>query len=129
IENGSYYPIRSVRTQRYKLICNLNPEGRFTNNIIIPRKGKPRPGIEPGYLWNSWEQASQKSEKAALWTGRYQHRPRFELYDLQHDPEELINQADNPEYQETLKTLEASLYQWMQEQGDSLLYRFNPEGL
>ena len=129
IENGSDYPIRCVRTQRYKLICNLNPEGTFTNNIIIPRKGKPRPGIEPGFLWSSWEQAAQKNGEAATWTIRYQQRPRFELYDLQHDPEELINQADNPDYQEILKTLEASLHQWMQEQGDTLLYRFNSQGL
>jgi choline-sulfatase len=41
-----------------------------------------------------------------------------ELYDLENDPEEITNLADNPKYASTKKTLRRKLDQWMKENDD-----------
>ena len=48
----------------------------------------------------------------------YQSRPEYELYDLQADPYELENLADNPEYQKIQERLKAQVVAWMKQQSD-----------
>lgn len=43
---------------------------------------------------------------------------RDELYDLDHDPEEQVNQAENPAYAERLKEMKAYLLAWYQATAD-----------
>jgi uncharacterized sulfatase len=45
-------------------------------------------------------------------------RPEEELYDLQSDPHELHNLADEPESQEILPKLRQKLAKWIEEAGD-----------
>ena len=45
-------------------------------------------------------------------------RPPEELYDLESDPHETINLANEPEYEVTLTRMRAQLEQWMEETGD-----------
>lgn len=108
IINGSdCYPIRSVRGKRYKLIANLNHQTEFQN--IAMREA----------FWKSWVAAAEAGdERAANAVRRYQKRPAFELYDLQEDPEELRNLADNPALSEVKKRLQLKLDAWMKQQGD-----------
>ena len=40
---------------------------------------------------------------------QYLHRDQFELYDLENDPDEINNLANNPEYSTVLKRLETKL--------------------
>jgi N-sulfoglucosamine sulfohydrolase len=44
-----------------------------------------------------------------------------QLFDMQNDPNELDNLAQNPEYQELVASLTARLRAWMEEVDDPLL--------
>jgi len=44
----------------------------------------------------------------------YPHRPRFELYDIQDDPTELNNLADDPEYSGVREELKTKLKNFQQ---------------
>jgi N-sulfoglucosamine sulfohydrolase len=48
----------------------------------------------------------------------YLRRPRFELYDLDADPHEITNLADDPKHEKTLKALQAKLQAWQKRTRD-----------
>ena len=109
IYNGpAAYGIRTVRSRRYRLIWNLNGENEFQN--LVTR------GFAP---YQSWERKAVAgdpfAQKRVRW---YRKRPAFELYDLQHDPYELDNQAEVPAYRPVRNRLKAELDRWMAQQGD-----------
>jgi N-sulfoglucosamine sulfohydrolase len=102
-----YYPMRVVRTPRYKLIWNL-------------AHGLPFPFASD--LWSSatWQAArvapglryGPRTIDALL------HRPRLELYDLARDPLETTNLAADAEHAATLAELEADLLAFMERTQD-----------
>ena len=47
--------------------------------------------------------------------------PRFELYDLQNDPYEFHNLAEDPDHKATLKDLQQHLTAWRRQTSDPLL--------
>ena len=51
--------------------------------------------------------------------GGYQTPPAWELYDIKNDPQENVNQYDNPQFADTVKTLKAELAQLRQTVGDT----------
>lgn len=94
-----YYPMRVLRTRRWKLIWNI---------------ASPLPFPFATDLWESptWQAALRGGDEApyGVRTVRaYVHRPRFELYDLQKDPNEATNLADLPEHAERLADLKRRL--------------------
>jgi N-sulfoglucosamine sulfohydrolase len=52
----------------------------------------------------------------------YGPRPAEELYDLVEDPDELVNLANDPEHQKTLKTMRALVEAWINETDDQGQY-------
>lgn len=101
------YPVRSIRSRRYKLIWNIAPENTFRNACV--RKD----------YFQSWERAAGAGhEKARRLTRKYQHRPEFELYDVTEDPYEMNNLADDPKHASNVADLKGRLEAWMQRQGD-----------
>lgn len=103
-----YYPMRVVRSGRYKLIFN----------IAHPL---PFPFAEDLWRGATWQDAmkhgddflfGQRTIKA------FTHRPRFELYDLEADPNESHNLADDPAHGETLAKLQEKLRDFQQRTGD-----------
>jgi uncharacterized sulfatase len=106
------YPIRSVRTNRWKYIRNLKPNGEHHSHIDL---GKPVDGSE---YWASWVARAKTDPAANEMVSRYFHRPAEELYDLNADPDEQHNLAADPKYSQTRNDLRASLDNWMREQGD-----------
>ena len=106
------YPIRSVRTSRWKYIRNLQPEAAHHTHIDL---AKPVDGSE---YWASWVEQSKTDSHAAKIVERYYHRPAEELYDLKADPHELRNLATEHTQSQTLNELRATLDQWMHEAGD-----------
>jgi arylsulfatase A-like enzyme len=102
--------MRSVRTREFKYIRNFLPN---------------RPWLQP---------CAYKDAKAILIALRECHRtgtlnniqsmlfretrPPEELYDVQHDPHEINNLANNPEFADKLKDMRARLETWMADTDD-----------
>ncbi|MEE4452951.1 sulfatase [Novosphingobium resinovorum] len=106
------YPARSVRTQRWKYILNLHPEYYFTTHTdqFAPLGGDA--------YFASWRRAAQADPSAARIVKAYYQRPAEELYDLEADPEETRNLADDATHARVLKDMRARLGNWRRLQGD-----------
>jgi N-sulfoglucosamine sulfohydrolase len=107
INNGSdYFGVRSIRSNQYKYVWNFTPEVPFrnaaTNNAIFA----------------SWEEKAKTDPDAADTVRRYRHRPGEELYDVQADPYEWNNLADDPRHAQAKADLRKELLSWMQRCGD-----------
>jgi arylsulfatase A-like enzyme len=94
----AYEPQRAIRTSRYKLIWNaeagiVNVPGDIMRSPIFP----------------------QMIQQIVV------ELPPFELYDLQTDPLEQRNLANDPAYAETFHALRRQLLAWMRDTGDPLL--------
>ena len=100
------YAIRAVADKRWKYILNLNPDATFQNT----ETNSP--------LFKSWIRKGETEAFAREQAQRYQTRPAVELYDLQSDPYELKNLADQPAQKANLTRLRGALDAWMKEQGD-----------
>lgn len=82
-----YYPMRVVRTRRYKLIHNLANALTFPSALDLIKSP----------TWISALQAGGKLGRRPM--EEFLHRPKFELYDLESDPDEVFNLADEPAQQ------------------------------
>lgn len=108
INNGSdHYGIRSVVDDRYRYILNLTPEVPFNNNITVKET-----------WWDGWKEVAKTDEFAARMVRNYQYRPARELYDVVVDPYNMNNLAEDPQYEDTVKTLHGKLTSWMENCGD-----------
>lgn len=108
--NKNVYPIRSIRTPRWKYIRNLHPEFKFTSHVIGEKRPVP--------YWDSWVEKAKTIPEAARKVKRYLQRPAEELYDLEADPTEQTNLAADPQYAKVLAELSGKLDAWMKAQGD-----------
>ena len=129
--NGSsvllYYPRRSVRGKRFKLIHNLlyekeNPKYLFYETH---KNGHFDGGTEEQEILNS---SPAVIEAYNIW----RNPPKYELYDLENDPYEFKNLSKDPSHKETLNHLIATLENWQLETNDPLadplkFARFNRE--
>lgn len=107
INQGSdYYGIRMARSDRFKYIRNLTPDMTFQNTMVFSD------------IFESWRDKAKTDADAAELVHRFQHRPAEELYDVDADPFELNNLADDPQYAEVLSELRGELDGWMKDQGD-----------
>lgn len=109
------YPMRSVRTARWKYILNLHPEFAFTTHIDRNADAEPDP------YWPTWKAAGATDAHAAALVHRYHERPAEELYNLDADPEEQHNLAEQPEQAPITpikRRLRRELEAWMSAAGD-----------
>ena len=107
----NFYPQRTVRDGRYKLIQNLMP-------------GQINPGYE--YAMNRFFEGLPKSIEAAPSHIReaYQRMkrpPKYELYDLDNDPYEFRNLADDRRHETVFAKLRSKLDDWRTSTKDPLL--------
>jgi N-sulfoglucosamine sulfohydrolase len=58
---------------------------------------------------------------------QFLHRPKFELYDIQADPDEIHNLADDPAHQAIKSELTAKLKAWQTATQDPWVYKWNYE--
>lgn len=101
-----YDPMRAVRTTRWKLIANFEcaPWQETTPDYF---------GDARGYV---------EVSKALDLPSSRQYHPPYELYDLERDPHELSDLADDPDYRATRDQLAAALCKWMEDTEDPLLH-------
>lgn len=111
IPEGTAYPIRSIRDNKYKLIMNLSPDSKYYNRFMM------NPNNKNSY-WNSWVEKESSSPEATRLVNRITTRPAIEFYDLQKDPYELNNLAGDASYTKMIATYTAQLKEWMQQQHD-----------
>lgn len=118
----NYFPQRSVRNARYKLIENLLPgevHPDYDNTLSKLAKEADRRKIAGGLdLVQVIAQAAPEIRSAYK---LMRQPPEYELYDLQNDPHEFINLVEDPQHALALKELQATLLQWRQETHDPLL--------
>ncbi len=112
IPEGTAYPIRSIRDQRYKLIVNLTSEVEYFEKHLMDTRNKKQ-------VWATWLESAKTDDKAKLLVDKYVKRPAIEFYDLQEDPWELNNLAGNKKYAKRITKMKSDLEAWMKEQGDS----------
>jgi N-sulfoglucosamine sulfohydrolase len=111
-----YYPMRVVRTRRYKLIWNIAHKLDY-------------PFASDLYASTTWQDILKRGEKVygKRTIDAYIHRPKFELYDLQNDPHEISNLADNPNYAEILQELKQKLRKFQQRTKDPWILKWKYE--
>jgi len=110
-----YFPQRSVRDERYKLIVNLlqdrpNPVAEICSRLARPRHA---PFVSPAEVATADPRVQKAYET-------WYDAPPLELYDLQADPHEWQNLADDPELAEVRARLLDQLRRWQQQTADPL---------
>ncbi len=103
--------IRCVRTKRYKYIRNFFPERPYT--YFNAYKKLQYPVLTLLEILNARGELTPEQARFMAPT-----RPAEELYDLQNDPHEVYNLADDAAHQKILKELRAKLDAWIVETGD-----------
>jgi len=103
--------IRCVRTGRYKLIRNYQPERAYTQTNAYKERQYP--------VLNLMRQLQSEGRLTAE-QSRFMAptRPSEELYDLKADPHEVRNLAPLPEHRSTLEDLRRRLDRWIQNSRD-----------
>lgn len=112
-----YYPMRVVRDRRYKLIWNI---------------AHPLPFPFASDLWSAatWQDFLKKGPDAQYGqrTARaYQYRAPFELYDLEHDPHEIHNLANQAQYASLLNDYKAKLKAFQKRTADPWISKWEYE--
>ena len=111
----AYYPMRTLRGRRYKLIWNVNYRSEYPLPIdTIQRR--------------TWINArnSETQILGARSIEAFLHRPQLELYDLQKDPLEVKNLAHNPAFESVLDGFVAELVERLESQRDPWLRKYHP---
>lgn len=104
------YPMRMIRTRRYKLIHNLN----YWSYFPIDQDFYTSPTFQQ--ILNATMHHRQLPWYKNLLA--YYQRPEWELYDIKSDSLERYNLADKPKYKETLQSLKKRLLQWQVDTND-----------
>ncbi|XP_070152839.1 N-sulphoglucosamine sulphohydrolase [Polyergus mexicanus] len=100
-----YYPMRTIRTKRHKLIHNINYR-------------MPFPIDQDFYLSPTFQDILNRTQthQSLPWyktLKKYYQRPEWELYDLKYDPEELNNIATKSSAKSIFIELKDRLYNWL----------------
>lgn len=93
-----YYPMRVVRTRQHKLIFNIAHGLQFPFALDLFQSP----------TWISVQKVNRDRYGKRL-IKNLLHRPQFELYDLEADPDEINNLADDPAHQKLKGELIAKL--------------------
>ncbi len=106
----AYDMVRAVRDKKFKYIRNFYPHKPYV--LWIPYRNRCATMQELLRL-----HAEDKLEGAQkLWLRN--QRPPEELYDLEADPHEINNLADDPNFVQTLEKMRRVLENWREETGD-----------
>lgn len=115
-EITNYYPMRVVRTKRHKFIWNV--AWKLDYSFAAD-------------LWSSasWQAALREDleQFGTRTVDAYIHRPRFELYDLETDPDEVVNLATQPEHEDMVEAFVQKLRTFQEDTHDPWLHKWTYE--
>jgi N-sulfoglucosamine sulfohydrolase len=109
-----YYPMRVVRGRKYKLIWNLAHALPFASASDL-------------YNGATWQEAiaqGPETKYGQRTLGDYLNRPEFELYDLEADPNETKNLAQDAAHAKTLAELKSKLKAFQERTGDPWIHKW-----
>lgn len=109
--DNTHDAMRAVRGDRYKLIHNLMPERAYCQ--LNEYKERQYPVLA---LMNVLNMKGQLNPIQARFMAP--SKPEFELYDLQSDPYEINNLADDPQYAATKAELLREINRWREAVND-----------
>lgn len=111
-----YYPMRVVRGRKYKLIWNI-------------AYGLEYPFASDLFASATWQSVltSGSDTYAKRKIDAYLHRPKFELYDLETDPHEVVNLADSSKHAEVLAELKGKLKAFQKRTKDPWILKWEYE--
>ncbi len=111
-----YYPMRVIRTRKYKYIRNLAHQLDY-------------PFASDLYASPTWQGVLRRNDKmiGARSVDAYIHRAKEELYDLENDPNEVNNIAGNIEYAGILDDLRARLKKFQEDTNDPWIVKYKYE--
>ncbi len=111
-----YYPMRSIRTRKFHYILNLAHE-------------LPYPFASDLFDSPTWQASLRRrdTQYGSRTVEAYVHRPRQELYDVETDPEERINLADQRDYAKVLAELQDKVFAWQTKTGDPWVIKYQHE--
>ena len=112
-----YYPMRTIRDRKYKLIWNI-------------AHGLPYPFASDLWAASTWQAQWKKGKNASYGqktVDGYVNRPAFELYDVQKDPHEGHNLANDPEYAPVLKEYQEKLKAFQKASADPWIMKWRYE--
>lgn len=104
------YPMRAIRTRKYKLIHNLNYQSFF-------------PIDQDFYVSPTFQDILNRTltKQSLPWyknLNLYYKRPEWELYDIKKDPYEMRNLITNKEFNDIRVKLEKRLNKWLEDTND-----------
>ena len=108
---GSRDPMRAIQTQQYLYL--FNPWSNGTRIMATATNGTP--------TYRRMAALAQTDPQLAARHTLYQHRVVEELYDVQRDPDCLVNLIDAPEHQQQLARLRERLERLMADTKDPML--------
>ena len=117
---GLATPMRAVRRDHFLLIWNMRPERWPAGHEV------------PDFNWDMWPfgdvdhgpakeevlACKYDPEKRKYYDWAFSKRSEFELYDIEQDPFQLNNLADNPDYRSRRESLFKILKQYLEKTGD-----------
>ncbi len=107
-----YYPMRSYRNRQFKLIWNIGWRSEYPLPIDTLQRA-------------TWTETVRRDDPTIgpRSVKKFLYRDQVELYDLQQDPDEVINLANHPAWQDTRRDLSIRLTNWLVETDDPWLLR------
>jgi N-sulfoglucosamine sulfohydrolase len=106
----NFYPQRTIRGERFKLIQNLHP-------------GLVNPGYDftMNRFFDGLQKAVTENKNVRDAYSLMRRPPKFELYDLNNDPFEFRNLADNDNFRSQFQSLKNKMARWRRETNDPFL--------
>ncbi|HUT94970.1 MAG TPA: sulfatase [Thermoguttaceae bacterium] len=110
-----YYPMRTIRTRRYKLIWNIAWRLEYPLPIDTLQRA-------------TWQEALRRGDEmlGPRPVQKFLFRDEVELYDLENDPDEVVNLAGDPAHAEVRAELSGKLVDLLKRTGDPWLLRHEP---
>jgi N-sulfoglucosamine sulfohydrolase len=107
--------MRTLRGRKYKLIWNLTPGTEYPLPIDTVQR-------------RTWAELRGRGDEkiGSRLVEDFLHRPRLELYDLETDPWETKNLADDPELAKIREEMVARLMGHLEKQKDPWIRKYHP---
>lgn len=115
------YPQRALRTDQYLYIRNYAPDRWPMGSPEGVDGGPPFADFDGGPTKTWLIEHAQDTAWKGFFHRELMHRPAEELYDVNEDPDQIVNLAGDPAYESIRETLSTRLFEALEAAGDPRL--------